>query len=68
MPRQIFAVAGLKALLEHGAQLVDVMPADEYAQDHLPGAINIPLRQLNAETAAGLDKDRPVVLYCNDFA
>ncbi len=68
MPRQIFAVAELKALLEHGAQLVDVMPADEYAQDHLPGAINIPLRQLNAETAARLDKDRPVVLYCNDFA
>jgi rhodanese-related sulfurtransferase len=68
MPRQIFAVAELKALLEQGAQLVDVMPPDEFAQDHLPGAINIPLRQLNAETAARLDKDRPVVLYCNDFA
>jgi rhodanese-related sulfurtransferase len=67
MPRQIFSVAELKALLEQGAQLVDVMPAADYAQDHLPGAINIPLRDLNAETASRLAKDRPVVVYCSDF-
>jgi rhodanese-related sulfurtransferase len=67
MPRQIFSVAELKAQLEQGAQLVDVMPAADYAQDHLPGAINIPLRDLNAETASRLATDRPVVAYCSDF-
>jgi len=29
-----------------GAQLVEVLPADEYAEDHLPGAMSIPLRHM----------------------
>lgn len=68
MPRQIFSVSELKSELSKGAQLVDVMPPSDYEQDHLPGAINISLRELNAKTAARLDKDRPVVVYCNDYA
>jgi len=67
MPRQIFAVAELKALLQQGAHLVDVMPPAEYEQDHLPHAINLSLRDLNAETASRLATDRPVVAYCSDF-
>ena len=57
----------VKQLLEQGAQLVDVLGADEFEHDHLPGAINIPLKQLDATTAAGLDRNRPVLVYCNDF-
>jgi len=67
MPTQLFSTADVKRLLKDGAQLVDVLAADEFAQDHLPGAINIPLKQLDATSAARLDRNRPVLVYCNDF-
>ena len=53
-------------LLERGGQLVEVLPRPEYDEQHLPGAVNIPLKELTAETAAGLDRSRPVVVYCWD--
>jgi rhodanese-related sulfurtransferase len=49
-----------------GAQLVEVLPKDEYAEAHLPGAVNIPLKQLAASTTRLLDRERPVVVYCWD--
>jgi rhodanese-related sulfurtransferase len=67
MSAQVFSVAEVKRLLEQGTQLVDVLGADEFEHDHLPGAINIPLKQLDATTAARLDRNRPVLVYCNDF-
>lgn len=57
----------LQKLLEQGAQLVEVLPEDEYEYEHLPGAINIPLKTLNAETVRLLDRDRPVIAYCYDY-
>lgn len=51
-------------LLADGAQLVDVLPAEEYATEHLPGAVNIPLRHLETRAAAELDSTRPVIVYC----
>jgi phage shock protein E len=65
MPTGI-AIDALQALLDEGAQLVEVLPAEEYAEEHLPGAVSIPLAQLNAETASVLDKRRQVVVYCWD--
>jgi rhodanese-related sulfurtransferase len=59
-------LAQLKRLLDEGAQLVEVLPADEYAEEHLPGAINIPLKELDPTTAERLDASRPVVVYCWD--
>lgn len=66
MPTEIHR-AEVQRLVAGGAQLVDVLPPDEYAELHLAGAISIPLRQLNAETAARLDRDRPVITYCHDY-
>ena len=51
-----------------GAQLVEVLPAKEYQEDHLPGAINLPLRQLETEAQTILDRNRPVIVYCWDSA
>jgi len=34
------------SLVNEGAQLVDVLTAQEYEQEHLPSAINIPLKEL----------------------
>lgn len=56
----------LRRLLDEGAQLVEVLPAGEYAEMHLPGAVNIALKTLDATTTAGLDRSRPVVVYCWD--
>lgn len=59
-------LAELKRLLDEGAQLVEVLPAAEYAEEHLPGAINIPLKELDATAVEPLDRSRPVVVYCWD--
>ncbi len=66
MPKAIDRV-GVQHLIEHGAQIVDVLPAREYKDQHLPGAMNIPLKQLTAETTAGLQHDQPVIVYCWDY-
>ena len=51
---------------EHG-QLVEVLPLDEYEDEHLPGAINIPLKTLDIETTKSLDPEKPVIVYCYDY-
>jgi rhodanese-related sulfurtransferase len=59
-------LAGLSLLLDGGAQLVEVLPAGEYAEEHLPGAINIPLKNLDATSVEQLDRAKSVVVYCLD--
>jgi rhodanese-related sulfurtransferase len=56
----------LQGLLSAGSQLVEVLPEDEYREEHLPGAINIPLKRLTARAASRLQPGRPVVVYCWD--
>jgi rhodanese-related sulfurtransferase len=58
----------VRRLMEQGAQIVDVLPAREYGEDHLPGAVNLPLRRIEAEAGQVLDPSRPVVVYCADSA
>jgi rhodanese-related sulfurtransferase len=43
--------------------VLDVRPPEEYAAGHLPGAINIPLPELEQHLAA-LPKENEVVAYC----
>ena len=66
MPTAIFRDE-VRALLEEGAQLVDVLPREEYEDEHLPRAINIPLKELDWETSARLNRDAPVIVYCHDY-
>jgi rhodanese-related sulfurtransferase len=56
-----------RLLAEEEAQLIEVLPAAEYEDEHLPGAINIPLKELDRETTALLDRGRPVIAYCYDY-
>ena len=58
----------VQSLVERGAQLVEVLPADEYEEDHLPGAMSLPLRRLETEAVRQLDRTRPVIVYCWDTA
>lgn len=43
--------------------VLDVRPPDEFAVGHLPGAVNIPLSELEARLAE-LDPDHEIVAYC----
>lgn len=43
--------------------VLDVRPADEFALGHVPGAVNIPLAELDARLDA-LDPKQEIVAYC----
>jgi rhodanese-related sulfurtransferase len=57
----------VQRMTRDGAQLIEVLPAKEYAEDHLPGAVSHPLGRLKEE-AAQIDRTRPVIVYCWDSA
>jgi rhodanese-related sulfurtransferase len=58
----------LQELVAGGAQLIEVLPAKEYEEDHLPGARSIPLKKLDHEAVATLDPKQPIIVYCWDIA
>jgi rhodanese-related sulfurtransferase len=66
MVRAIDRTELLRLMEDKDAQVVDVLPESEYSEAHIPRAVNIPLKQLNAESVAILDPARPVVAYCHD--
>ena len=52
-------------MIEQGALLIDVRTAEEFAQGHIDGALNIPYQEIDKlMSAIGTDKTRPVVVYC----
>lgn len=57
----------VRRLLEEDAQIVETLGREEYKEEHLPGAISIPLRKLDEEHGQ-LDPSRPVIVYCWDSA
>jgi rhodanese-related sulfurtransferase len=58
----------VQRLVARGAQLVEVLKEDEFEQDHLPGAISLPLRRVDGEATRLLDPNRAVIVYCWDGA
>jgi rhodanese-related sulfurtransferase len=58
----------VRKLVDQGAQLVEVLPSPEYEEDHLPGAIHLPLRQIETRAVEVLDRNRAVIVYCWDTA
>jgi len=58
----------VQRLVAAGAQLVEVLGAREYEEEHLPGAISLPLRHIDAGSVAALDPNRAVIVYCWDMA
>ena len=53
--------------MAEGAQIVEVLPRAEYDEEHLAGAVSLPLKELDCETARVLDRSRAVVVYCKDY-
>jgi rhodanese-related sulfurtransferase len=61
----------VKADLDKGVQgllLVDARSAEKFSAGHVPGALNLPYRAITEETAAGLPKDRTLVVYCTSVS
>jgi rhodanese-related sulfurtransferase len=67
MPKEIRREE-VRKLVAEGAQLVEVLPSPEYEEDHLPGAIHVPLRKIDSRAREVLDPGRPVIVYCWDTA
>jgi len=59
--------SGVQKLRAEGAQLIEVLSAKEYQAEHIPGAINIPLKALGRESARQLDPGQAVIVYCHDY-
>jgi phage shock protein E len=57
-------VAMVTAKLKAGAKVVDVRTPGEFKSGHYPGAVNIPLHELDDRLAEFGDKEKPIVVYC----
>jgi phage shock protein E len=55
-------------LVREGARLIDVRTREEFAQGHLPDALNVPVQELRARLSELPPKDQVVVLYCRSGA
>ena len=67
MPAVIARDEVQRLVRDERAQLLEVLPREEFDEEHIAGAINIPLKELNAGSAAQLDADRPVITYCHNY-
>jgi rhodanese-related sulfurtransferase len=56
--------AEARFLIETGAKLIDIRTPDEHAREHIPGAVNVPLADINRFHAG----DCPVVFHCRSGA
>ncbi len=63
MPASIAREEAQKLIWYEAAQLVEVLPRQEYQDEHSDGATNIPLKRLNRETTGHLNKARPILVY-----
>lgn len=66
IPEGFYAVGDIdkfKGAMDAGAAVIDVREPDEYEAGHIPGAINIPLRELGANVDQ-IPTDQPVFVYC----
>jgi rhodanese-related sulfurtransferase len=67
MPQSIGHIEVRRLVSEEHAQLVEVLPAQEFSEEHIAGAINIPLKELDERAPRELERERPVIVYCNDY-
>ncbi len=67
MPTSIDRDEVRRLIADETAQLVEVLPAKEFGEEHIAGAINIPLKELDERAPRELEHERPVIAYCNDY-
>ena len=67
MPSSIGRDDVRRLIAEEDAQLVEVLPEVDFEREHIAGAINIPIKELDERAPTELDRARPVIVYCNDY-
>lgn len=55
----------VKRLMQEGVPLLDVLPSELYDQEHITGAVSVPLKTLE-KRVDGWERNRPLIVYCND--
>jgi len=58
----------VRQLVRCGARLLDVRTPAEFAEEHVPGATNIPVQELQERLGELGATDRPLVVYCRSGA
>jgi rhodanese-related sulfurtransferase len=56
-----------RLVAEEAAQIIEVLPPAEYEDEHIAGAISIPLKEVDEQAPRQLDRGRPVIVYCYDY-
>jgi rhodanese-related sulfurtransferase len=56
--------AEMQQLIAAGAYLLDVREREGFDAERIPGAVSLPIKSLDRETTAHLDRNRPVITYC----
>lgn len=64
MSMQAHSYAEGRRAVQQGATLLDVRTREEFHESHLPGAINIPVHELESRTHELRLRSRAVVVYC----
>ncbi|PYS32550.1 MAG: hypothetical protein DMG14_34280 [Acidobacteria bacterium] len=57
----------LVELQNQAAQVIEVLSRKQFDEQHLPGAVSLPLTKFTSSELAKLDKNRPVIVYCWDY-
>lgn len=58
----------VQRLTGEGARLAEILPFEEYEDEHLPEAIHLPLPRVETDSERLLERGRPIVVYCWDSA
>lgn len=57
-----------RRLRDSSLKIVDVLPAEAYASGHIPGAISLPLDEVNSRARELIpDRDAEVAVYCTSL-
>lgn len=56
----------VQRMVDAGAHVLDVRSAEDYASEHIQGAISLPIKELDRQRAAQLERDQPLITYCWD--
>lgn len=65
--RRIVDRNDIQRMSAEGAQLVNVLPEEEFESEHIAGSRSLPLTKLDASTVTALDPELPVIVYCWDY-
>jgi rhodanese-related sulfurtransferase len=63
-PQRLVTGGEARRLIADGALLVDVRSPREFANGHLPGALNVPIDEFDAHVDELINRHKPMVLYC----